>query len=218
MAWEDILTTDDLEATPTEDEDTKTATSEYLFDHAADNTVHSRHHYQLLTVGNFYCCPFAVGQPVSGGTTQLVANKLYAVPFPVARNVTFDRIGIRVGSGGGGGTNARLGIYNDTGALYPGTVLLDAGTVDVSAGAVVEIVIDQQLVKGMYWLAIISDGTPQIYAANEDVMNILGGGNPSNTRVSYSKADSYGALPEFPAGAAAGTISYSIGLQVASLD
>lgn len=92
----------------------------------------------------------------------LVANRLYAMPFvaPGRTGVTIDRLGINVTTGSSG--NARLGIYNDSSG-YPGSLLVDAGTVVTTNIAVVTISLSQALTPGnRYWLVYVSNATPTI--------------------------------------------------------
>lgn len=92
----------------------------------------------------------------------LVADRLYAMPFvaPGRTGCTLDRLAINVTTGSAGA--ARLGIYNDSSG-YPGTRLLDAGTVDTTSIAVVSATISQALVPGnRYWLVYVSNATPAI--------------------------------------------------------
>lgn len=92
----------------------------------------------------------------------LVANRMYAMPFvaPGRTGCTLDRLGINVTTGSAG--NARLGIYNDSSG-YPGTLLLDAGTVVTTNIAVVTVTISQALVPGnRYWLVYVSNATPTV--------------------------------------------------------
>lgn len=92
----------------------------------------------------------------------LVANRMYAMPFvaPGRTGVTIDRLGINVTTGSSG--NARLGIYNDSSG-YPGTLLLDAGTVVTTSIAVVTVTISQALTPGnRYWLVYVSNATPTV--------------------------------------------------------
>lgn len=107
----------------------------------------------------------------------LVANRLHATPFFVRKTMTFDRIGISVTTGTGVGTDrARLGIYRDNNGV-PGTRVLDAGEVDVSAIANVEITISQQLTPGWYWVTIVSNAAPTIKmmtATGNAILPIMG--------------------------------------------
>ena len=89
------------------------------------------------------------------------ADKLWLIPFPVIRNLTIDRLAIDV-TVAAAGKIARLGIYEDGTDLYPGALVLDAGTVSVAAVGVVAATVNQSLTKGLYWLAFVSDGNPTV--------------------------------------------------------
>ena len=84
-------------------------------------------------------------------------NRVMAVPFFCRKTTTFDRIAVSQVTNAPATSVMRLGIFNDDGTAYPGTVLLDAGTVATSAGAPAtrEITISQQLTPGLYWLAAV---------------------------------------------------------------
>jgi hypothetical protein len=150
----------------------------------------------------------------------LVANQLEAIGYPIPRAMTFDRIGLYISTGGAAGTHVRIGIYNDDGNCYPGTLVLDAGLVaaDGSAG-IREIVINQQLTKGLYWLAMISDGTPSAWGQNDYYLGLFG--NTSALHLFYSawyKASAYGALPAtFPSGATPQIRLFNIAMRVLTL-
>lgn len=70
---------------------------------------------------------------------------------------TLDRIGVAVttAAGAGGGGVVRLGIYSDDGTGRPGTLILDAGTVDATTTGVKEITISQAVTRGVYWLVAV---------------------------------------------------------------
>ncbi len=114
---------------------------------------------ETLSVGNYF-----VPVPITGGgASAIAANRLYAMPCHVSRDLTADRIATQVTSAGGAGTVIRLGIYSDTGANAPGALLIDAGTVAADgATGVKAVTISQALTQALYWLAFISDGTPQL--------------------------------------------------------
>ena len=102
--------------------------------------------------GNFYSYPSS-GQ---FGTGTVTVNTTLYFPFYVTENKTFDRIAIVSGSTFSGSGTVRLGIYNNSG-FQPSTVLLDAGTVAVSAADTgYTITISQALSVGWYWLAFNS--------------------------------------------------------------
>lgn len=85
--------------------------------------------------------------------TTAVEDTTYYQLFYVPVSTTFDRIAIRSGAAHSGTSTVRLGIYN-MGAAVPTTVVLDAGTVSVTAtNTVYEATISQTLSQGWYWLA-----------------------------------------------------------------
>jgi hypothetical protein len=108
-----------------------------------------------LAVGRYY----SPSEDVTVGTLTMVLNRMWAVPFNVGRQVTLDRIGLEVTVAGTAGNVIRLGIY-DTQAGLPGNRILDAGTVPGDAIATPEIVINQALSPGLYWLAAVSQIQP----------------------------------------------------------
>lgn len=89
----------------------------------------------------------------AGISTYNSANRLYAVAFFVPVSQSFDRICCYVSQTAVG--NARIGIYADDGTVYPGALILDAGTVSLATTGSKEIVIDETLAAGLYWLVIV---------------------------------------------------------------
>jgi hypothetical protein len=80
-------------------------------------------------------------------------------PIYVDSTTSFDRLAVRTASTFVGSTTARLGIFNNTNGL-PSTVVLDAGTVAVTAASTIyEITISQSLDAGFYWLCFAQQGT-----------------------------------------------------------
>lgn len=141
----------------------------------------------------------------------LVADRLYGNAFWVPRLMTFDRIGIEVQSAGAGGTKIRLGIYQVGSAddKYPGALVLDAGTVDADGTGVKAITIEEQLSRGWYYLACVTDGTPSVRFGALHYHHYFAGllGGPASLTSFISYADrwlvtfSYAALPDpFTAG------------------
>ena len=153
----------------------------------------------------------------------MVADKLYAHSFIVPRDITVDRIAIQV-LAAAADKSVRLGIYRDGTNLYPGALVLDAGTVTAGTTGLKAITINQSLTKGLYWLALVSDGTPTL-GSTITRMGVLGFSNTDLAKVNtgWSVAYSYEALPDpFTAGGGVETTSTknveSIGLRIASLD
>lgn len=103
--------------------------------------------------------------PVQAFTTQVVtAGRLVATIMVVPRALTISHLLIDVTGTASAGKFARLDIYGIGANLYPGSLLLDAGTVAVDSTGlkVLEISGGQSLDKGIYFLAVISDGAPTI--------------------------------------------------------
>ena len=108
-------------------------------------------------------------------TGALTANRFYAFPFIVPKTMTLDRIAINVTTAGTG--NARLGIYTSSVSLglYPDQKVIDAGEVSIASTGIKSITISQQLTAEMYWLVLVSNGTPTIRChALIGIMPLLG--------------------------------------------
>ena len=123
--------------------------------HAAILDAHTKDAFEIVRIGEY--TTLMPNNKV--GNKTLAANRLYATPLIVARAMTFDRIAIDVRVADAG-KNCRLGIYKNGTNYYPGALVLDAGIVSVNAVAVVSIVIDQSLTKGIYHLACLSEAGP----------------------------------------------------------
>lgn len=100
---------------------------------------------------NYYYMPYA-SRPNS--TVSLTANQLRAVPFYVAEETTFTRIGVNRVSGGA--ANARLGIYNFENGV-PTSLIYDSGNFTILTDGAQEVTISQTLASGWYALAVICD-------------------------------------------------------------
>lgn len=97
------------------------------------------------------------GPANSSANLTLVQNTLYLVPFRVGLAFTADRIGFELVTVSAANGVCRLGIFNaDTTNYLPGTLVLDAGTIQVSSGTGSKpITISQALSVGVYWLGIV---------------------------------------------------------------
>ncbi len=183
--------------------------------HANLPCAHNHNPLAKLRIGSMYC---AGGQD---SDRIIVVDILYAFPLIVARDMTIDRLAIDVQILAAG-AGARLGIYNDEDCA-PSTLLIDAGIVSVAAAAPAEVVINQQLRKGIYWVALVSDGAPTLSCINENALshNLLGlnAGDFGYYYTGYSIAHAYGALPDpFGAGALYLEDMIKIAVRIASLD
>ncbi len=94
------------------------------------------------------------------------ADYVFAIPIIISKNTTFDRIAVDVTTACSGvcvtaGANCRLGIYRDTGNVYPGSLIIDAGAVAIDVLGLAELIINQPLTAGLYWL-FMSYHTPAV--------------------------------------------------------
>jgi hypothetical protein len=156
-------------------------------------------HYGTTPYESWYTSPRA-GTALAG--SALAANRMYAMPFISPKAITIDQIGVYVSTLST--TTARLGIYNDNGNCYPGTLLLDAGTIDVTATGAKKIAINQVLgTNKLYWFVIVCAATPSIYCIPvAAVISILGTSSALGTAqyAGLYVSQTYGALPgTFPA-------------------
>jgi hypothetical protein len=155
--------------------------------------------------GHYYTLPIIGTTTGAANVGNLVAYPMY---FPT---INIDRIGCLVVTGGGSGSLGRLGIYYPSlTACYPGQLLLDAGTVSVSATGNREITISQSLSEGFYWLAYLADtvvGSAPVVRQHSSYINRNAPITSANTNFqtgSFFRIGSQpsGSLPStFPAGA-----------------
>ena len=151
------------------------------------------------------------GDPAAGGNNAFAADTIFAWPFTLPRKVTLDRIGAKPQLVGAGGL-FRIGIYRDSGA-YPAALVLDAGEMTTDAATYKETTINTTLNPNILWGAFIKNTLASNFMSNIGTWHgpIVGAAaaDPSTAYfIGYSKAQTYGALPDpFPSGAA----GYAIG-------
>jgi hypothetical protein len=111
---------------------------------------------------------------VGVGTTVLTANAVIAVPIVIPRIGTATSINIRVTSAGAAGSVIRLGLYADTGAFNPRSLIADGGTVDGTTTGLKTATISVPVKPGIYWLVAVGQGAP----ATQPTVNSLTGQAP----------------------------------------
>ena len=169
--------------------------------HELDLDAHTYNWWEKVITG-YYMTPYP-GVALNTTGSAVNADSLYATcPTLVARDMTFDRIAIKVVTAGAASTKARIGIYAVGTNMYPGALVLDAGEVAVDSTGVKAIVINQSLTKGLYYMAFISDGTPQpAYTYNSRSPLGIREGEFAYGHHMWRVAQAYGALPDpFTAG------------------
>lgn len=141
-------------------------------------------------------------------TTVLTASQLRAFPWVITSKIVINGIFAEVTTASAG-SSFRVGIYSDTGSLYPGALVAtsdaiayDSGTVGVKTSALGTTI---TLLPGLYWVAVNSSANPTLRAiAPSAIAPVLGvpltlGATPHTT--GYAVASTFGALPAtYPAG------------------
>lgn len=184
--------------------------------HVADLDAHLKVIWDSIRTGVYIqTCGY------SNSTMTLMADRLYAIPFIVPQTMTFDRIALSVTTGDAG-KKVRLGIYNNGTNFYPGTRILAGAELDVSAIEVDAETINVQLTRGLYWLALLGNGTPIVRNFLGDRQSLPLGMNAAFTAwcVGWIVALGYATIPD-PFTAAGGIIYYNdapmVALRVASI-
>lgn len=136
----------------------------------------------------------AVGFGPSGSAVAMVVDKIYCIPFLVLKTETFDRISVYVSTAAAG--LAHLGIYADSNGK-PGALVADYGTIDTSTTGSKEISINQTLTPGLYWLALITNGTASLRVINNTFSFTGTGSSISEGGIGscYYTNQPYGGLP-----------------------
>ncbi len=149
-------------------------------------------------------CYYSYAENIASPTISLYSgNIIYSMLFYMGSVQRIaDQIVIRVITIGTA-LNARLGIYLDNGNIYPGTLLLDAGSVDISVAGVKTINISQVLPKNtIIFCVMVMDGTATIRTfGSTTTFHPLGKGSTLGTgyNMAHTHAQSYGELPNpFP--------------------
>jgi len=150
-------------------------------------------------VGEWY--PSIYTQRARYTRTDMVANELQAIYYPVFRKIRFDQIGMEVLGAGATGARFRLGIYDDK-DFYPNSLLFDSGELNAETTGDKTASTDITLVPGRYWLAYLAnDGTIDI-PCPDNLISLFATAPSNYLFVGYRISQTYGALPDpFPSGA-----------------
>lgn len=109
-------------------------------------------------VGNYASGRYYTGIPSGGtGTGAIAVNTVYFFPLIVGETRTFDRIAVEI-TAAGTAANIRLAIYNSANGL-PSTLVVDGGSLAVAGTGMKASTISQSLLPGVYFLAVVADGT-----------------------------------------------------------
>lgn len=117
-----------------------------------------------------YLAGWSYGPSGGGATTRVMAvGSLNVAPFMVRQTQSFDRITAEVTAGAGVGGVVRLGLWNHNPLTgLPGTLILDAGTIDGTSVSVQSKTILQELPQGIVWMGAVAQvaGNPTMRAYN----------------------------------------------------
>lgn len=140
-----------------------------------------------------YHCGITAGELVTAAVT---VDTMDIIPFYVPVTQTFDRIAVAVTVAGAAGTRVRLGLYADTGEVYPGALVLDAGEVTVDVLGERFLAISLTLTAGLYWTANLFNGTPTIRVVPSTALMALGWDTTSTSiDTGFRITQPYGPLP-----------------------
>lgn len=163
-----------------------------LAKHISQPDAHMADIFQLMRTGGYFGIPYSSYD----SEAAIMADTLYAIPFLIVRPSSWDRIAIDVTTAAAG-KSARLGIYRSGDNLYPDSPLSDSeGEVSMATTGLKAVTIDIKLTKGLYWLAVVSDGAPSLRRYGRGWTPL--GVDSSSTRYSFagwSVAHTYGSLP-----------------------
>ncbi|GIX10714.1 hypothetical protein [Elioraea sp.] len=122
--------------------------------------------------GRFYASQHA---RAAGGAVAMAANRMYCVPYVLARPGLFSAMAVSVTTGAAG--LLRMALAADNGAGRPGTVieepLVDADTANAGA-AICPFAQPRWISAGIWWLLLCFSGAPSVRGTSNQVFS---GGN-----------------------------------------
>lgn len=153
-----------------------------------------------LPAVNHYFFPLGQGSASTSNTLGNGTLRLY--PWIVTRSCTLDRLGGDITVIGDAASTVRLGIYADNGSFYPGSLVLDAGTISGNSATLQTITISQALSPGVYWIGGAVQGVtttqPTVRTMASQTFQPMGLGTSVSTGatvIGYQESSVTGALP-----------------------
>jgi hypothetical protein len=116
-----------------------------------------------LASGSYY---FSAGQAATASSATLGTGTLRLAPFWIPNAVTLTRLGADVATVGEAGSKFRIGLFADNGSGLPGSLILDAGTINGDSATIQEITVSQALAPGLYWFG----GAIQVVTTTQPTM------------------------------------------------
>lgn len=162
---------------------------------------------------------YTVPGPVS--TLLLTDQQQLFVPYYFAEQVTLDRVGVEVTTGGTAASSViRVGIYKDAGLNYarPGELQVDLGTLDGNPVAFTSITPSSSLVikQGLVWFSVCQQANPATKSTIRTVtsptvpfINLSHGTTAAaaTQAVAYAKASTSGAFADVTSATTLTTVS-----------
>lgn len=163
---------------------------------------------RLATGSYFYpLSPFG-----SGTNGALGVGSVRVAPWVVYTTISLSALAGEITTVGEAGSKLRLGIWADTGAHYPGALVVDAGQIAGDSATVQQLTVSVTLTPGVYWLgaAVQTVTTTQptvriLNAVTDPTFPISAGTSlPAGGQAFVGlQSSAAGAFTTFPAGAAA---------------
>lgn len=137
----------------------------------------------------------AVGTVIN--TTVPILDEMRGAPIFVPRTVNIDEIRLDVTVAGGAGSVLRFGLYNALPTLFPGTLIVDFGTVAATSVGQKAIAISRSVPAGWLFLAVVAQvGTvPTLRGVGAVPAMPQPAGIAGYTRAAFSDYGTSGALP-----------------------
>lgn len=143
--------------------------------------------------------------PQAAGAVNTLGNStLRVVPWIVERTISIDRLVGDISAVGEAGSLLRMGIYADDGGGYPGSLIVDGGTIAGDSATVQQVTISTTLTPGVWWIG----AAVQAAATTQPTVRIVSGWHPTvplragsalpgaaSTQTGYSMTGVTAALP-----------------------
>lgn len=139
---------------------------------------------------------------------------LYVVPFWVGNSTTYNEIKTAVGTAGAAGAVTRLGIYNVASSGLPGTLVVDAGTIDCTTTGDKALTISTALNPGVYFIVQVCNDAAVRWRAlgsspQPNPLTWFGNTGPIEMNVRYLTFTGYTATSALPATATTAGVGYA---------
>lgn len=144
------------------------------------------------TVGKNYFVPgnylsgwyYVFNSASSTATANTGGNNIMRVsPAVITSTLPISRLWVEHTAAGEATSVFRIGIYADDGTGWPGSLVLDAGTVAMSgAAAVQEVTVSLTLAPGLYWVGGAVQGSP----TTQPTLRTINGANFENHNIPFS--------------------------------